>query len=204
MRPSSNQRFVFKKVRVCHERVYADKIVSRVCFVRSFFSQRHSRFSTNITSKNVSQHRTEQSKSRSFICKANLNFWVLQDTSTVILLSLWLCLCWMRVGQSFKNIHNGRVNTRFQIVKLLRVWKFVVEKHEFSLGNLLIHWWVGYFRKCNLPLTFHTQLFRKKLVKELNVFSGKIRADNSETIFFVSDSIVNWLWSTLFDRIQHR
>ena len=45
---------VLNEVGVYHERVYADKVVSKFWFVRSFFSQRFSKLFTNITSENVS------------------------------------------------------------------------------------------------------------------------------------------------------
>ena len=66
--------FVRNQVHVYHERVYADNIVSKVWFVRSFSSQHYSKFITNITSKIVSQIRTKERKTRSFNCKVNLNF----------------------------------------------------------------------------------------------------------------------------------
>ena len=57
-----------------HERVYADNDVSKFWFVRSFSSEHYSKFITNFTSENVSQIRTKECKTGSFICKVNLNF----------------------------------------------------------------------------------------------------------------------------------
>ena len=49
-----------------HERVYADKVVSKFRFVRSFSSQHYSKFNTNFASEYVSQIRTEECKTRYF------------------------------------------------------------------------------------------------------------------------------------------
>ena len=65
---------VLNQVGVYHKRVYADKVVSKLRFVRSFSSQHYSKIFTNITSENVSQIRTNKCKTRSFIFKVNLNF----------------------------------------------------------------------------------------------------------------------------------
>ena len=62
------------QVRVYHERLYADNIVSEFWFERSFSSQHYSKVVTNFTSENVFQIRTKEGKTRSFICKVNLNF----------------------------------------------------------------------------------------------------------------------------------
>ena len=43
-------------------------------FVKSFFSQRFNKLTANITSKNVSQVRTKQFNTRSFVCNVNLHF----------------------------------------------------------------------------------------------------------------------------------
>ena len=66
--------FVLNQVCVYHERVYAYNVLSKFWFVRSFSSQHYSKFITNITSENVSQIRTKECRTRSFICKVNLNF----------------------------------------------------------------------------------------------------------------------------------
>ena len=65
---------VLNQVCVYHERVYAYNVLSKFWFVRSFSSQHYSKFITNITSENVSQIRTKECRTRSFICKVNLNF----------------------------------------------------------------------------------------------------------------------------------
>ena len=83
---------VLNQVRVYHERVYADNVGSKVWFLRSFSSQHCSKFNINNTSENVSQIRTKKCKTRSFICKVNLNFLRLRDTLTVIRFSMLLCL----------------------------------------------------------------------------------------------------------------
>ena len=50
------------QVGVYHERVYADNVVSKFWFVRSFSSQPYSKFNTNIISENVSQIRIKECK----------------------------------------------------------------------------------------------------------------------------------------------
>ena len=65
---------VLNEVRVFHERVYADNVIGKFCFVRSFSSKHYSKFITNIISENVSQIRTKECKTRSFICKVNPDF----------------------------------------------------------------------------------------------------------------------------------
>ena len=65
---------VLDRVRVYHERVHGDNVVSKFWFVRSFSSQHYSKFITNITSENVSQIRNKECKTGSFICLVNLNF----------------------------------------------------------------------------------------------------------------------------------
>ena len=88
---------VLNQVGVYHDRVYADNVVSKFWFVRSFSSQHYSKFITNVTCENVSQIRTEKCKTRSFNCKVNLKLCVLRDTSNLMQFSLWLCLSWMRM-----------------------------------------------------------------------------------------------------------
>ena len=65
---------LLNQVHVNHERVFPDNVVSKFWLVRSFSYQHYSKFITNITSENVAQIRTKECKSRSFICKVNLNF----------------------------------------------------------------------------------------------------------------------------------
>ena len=109
---------VLIQIRVFHERVYVDNVVSKFWFVRSVFSQHYSKFVTNILSENVSQVRTKERKTRSFICKVNLN--VLRfsrhltcDTVFAVILSFL-----NDSVHGFNNIRNGRVKTSFQIVEL--------------------------------------------------------------------------------------
>ena len=102
---------------VYHERVYAYNVVSKSWFVRSFSSQHYSKFSTDITSENVSQIRTEECKTRSFLSKVNLN--ILRssrhfncDTAFAVIVSFL-----NETVHGFNNIPNGSVNIRFQIVE---------------------------------------------------------------------------------------
>ena len=58
---------VLNLVWVYHERMYVDEVLSSFCFVRSFSSQHHHKLVANFATKNVSQLRTEERKTRSFI-----------------------------------------------------------------------------------------------------------------------------------------
>ena len=65
---------VFRVVWVYHERVDADKLISKLCFLMSFSSQHHSNVIASIASENLSQVRKKVCKSRSFICRVNPKF----------------------------------------------------------------------------------------------------------------------------------
>ena len=67
-------------------------------------------------------------------------------------------------------------------------------------SNVLALWRVEYFQKCKLPLTPQVQFHGSKLKKELSVLFGISCIDALETNSSVSDFIVNWLRSILFDR----
>ena len=109
---------VFNQVGVYHERVYADNVVSKFWFVRSFSSQHYSKYITNISSENVSQIRTKECKTASFICKGNLNFLRSSrhfnfDTIFGVIVSFL-----NENVHGFNNIRNGRVKTRFHVIKI--------------------------------------------------------------------------------------
>ena len=53
---------VLNQVRVYRERVYADKILRKNWFVRSFETQHYPKFIAKITSENVSELRTKNAK----------------------------------------------------------------------------------------------------------------------------------------------
>ena len=149
---------LLNQVGVYPDRVYADNVVSKFWFVRSFSSQHYSKFNTNITSENVSQIRTKECKTGSFICKRNLNFLRSSrhfnfDTVFAVILSFLT-----KNVHGFNNIRNGSVKTRCQVIEFWWLWKFLVKKHNFSLRNILVHSWVGYFWNCNLRLTIQIQL----------------------------------------------
>ena len=136
---------VLNQVRVYIERVYADNVLRKVWFVRSLSSHHYSKFVTNITSEKVSQIRTKEYKTRYFICRVKINFLRSPrhfncDTILVLIVSFF-----NESVHGFNNIHNGRVKTRFQTVEFWRLWKFPVKKHKFSLHDLLVPWFVGYF-----------------------------------------------------------
>ena len=101
------------QVGVYHERVYANNVVSKYWFVRSFSSQHYSKFITNITSENLSQIRTKESKTRSFFFEVNLNFFCSSrhfncDTVFAVIMSFL-----NESVHGFNNICNGRIKTRF-------------------------------------------------------------------------------------------
>ena len=107
---------VLNQVCVYHERVYAYNVPSKFWFVRSFSSQHYSKFITNITSENVSQICNKEWRTRSFICKVNLNFLRSArlfncDTVFAVVVSFL-----NESVHGFNNIGNGRVKTWFQIV----------------------------------------------------------------------------------------
>ena len=64
---------VLNQVDVYHERVYADNVVGKFWFVRSFSSQHYSKFMTKNTSENVSKISTKKCKTGFVICKVNRN-----------------------------------------------------------------------------------------------------------------------------------
>ena len=109
---------VLNQVSVYHERVYAYKVISKFWFVRSFSSQRFSKFITNITSEKMSQIRTKECQTGSFNCKLNLNFLRSSrhfncDTIFAVIVSFL-----NESFHGFNNIRKGRLKTRFQIVEI--------------------------------------------------------------------------------------
>ena len=109
--------FVLNQVRVYHERVYADNVVSKFWFVGSFSSQHYSKIITNVTSENVSQIPTKECKTRSFICKVYLNFLLSSrhfncDANFAVIVSFL-----NESVQGINKIRNGRVNAKFQVVE---------------------------------------------------------------------------------------
>ena len=104
---------VLNQVRVYQERVYADNVVSKFSFVMSFSSQHYSKFFTNITSAIVSQIRTKEGKTRSFICKVNLNF--VRSSRHLNFDTVFAVIVSFLNENGFNNIRHGRVKTRFQV-----------------------------------------------------------------------------------------
>ena len=128
---------------------------------------------TNITSENVTQIGTKECKIRPFFCKVNLNF--LRSSRHFNCDTIFaVIVCFMNESvHGFNNVRNGRVNTRFQIVRFWRLWKFLVKNYKFSFRNVLVDWWVGYFWNCNLPLTFQIQLLWWKVCKRAQCIGWK-------------------------------
>ena len=97
--------------------MYTDNVVSKLWFVTSFSSQRYSKSIRNFTSENVSQIRTEEFKTRSFILKVNLNFLRSSrhlnfDTVFAVIESVL-----HENVHGFNNIRNGRVKSGFQVIE---------------------------------------------------------------------------------------
>ena len=109
----------FNQVRVYHERVYVDNVVSKFWFVRYSSSQHDSKFIANIATENVSQVRTEKCKTIYLICEVNLNFSLSSrhfnsDKTFAVIVSFL-----NESVNGFNIIRNGRVKTRFQIKDFL-------------------------------------------------------------------------------------
>ena len=121
------------------ERVYVDKVVNRFWFVRSFSSQHHSKLSANNATENVSQVRNKKCKTRSFICKVNLNF--LRSSRHFNYDSRFAVIVFFlnAIVHGFDNICHGRVKTRFQTVGLKKFRKSFNQKHKLSLCDILVH-----------------------------------------------------------------
>ena len=107
---------VLNQVRVYQERLHVDNVVSKVWFVSSFSSQNYRKFIPNINSEKVSQIRTKECKTISFICKVNLNFLRSSrqfncDTIFAVIVSFL-----NENVHGFNNIRNGGVKTRFQVL----------------------------------------------------------------------------------------
>ena len=128
----------------------------------SFSFELDSKFIANIATENVYEICTEERKTTFFKNKVNLNFlrpsrYFDSDRRFCVFVSLLT----ERV-YNFHNISNWMVETRFKVIIFWRVWKFCVKKHNFSVSNLLLHWWVGYFRNGNIPLPLQIQLLQEK------------------------------------------
>ena len=104
---------VFNQVFVYHERMYAYNVASKFWFMMSFSSQHYSKFITDIISENVSQIRTKQCKTRSFICKKNL---IVLRSSRHFNSDEVFAVIVSFVNENvhgFNNVRNGRVKSRY-------------------------------------------------------------------------------------------
>ena len=113
--------FLYSIRSVFMERVYADKFLKLFWFVRSSSSQHHSKYTANIATENVSQVRSTEYKTRSFICKLNPNFLRSSrrfncDTAFAVIVSLL-----NKSVHDFNNILNESLETGFQTVKIRRL-----------------------------------------------------------------------------------
>ena len=108
---------VLNQVPVYLERMYADNVVSKFWFVESFFSQHYSKFIGNNTSDNVSQICTKKCKTRSFICKINLNFLRSSRHFNCDAIFAVIVSFLNESVHGFNNIRIARVKTRFQKIQ---------------------------------------------------------------------------------------
>ena len=109
--------FVLNELRVYHERVYADNVVSKFWFVGSFTSQHCSKFIANNTSDKMSQICTKKCKTRSIICTVNLNT---LSSSRHFNCNKYFAVIVSFLNESvhgFNKIRNGRLTIRFQIIQ---------------------------------------------------------------------------------------
>ena len=104
---------VLNQVGVCHERVYANNVVSKLWFVKSFSFQHYSKFNTKITCENLFRIRIKERKTGSFFCKVNCNF--LRSSRHFNFDSIFALIVpfFNENIHGFNNIRNGRIETRF-------------------------------------------------------------------------------------------
>ena len=189
------------QVRVYHERVYADNVLSKIWFVRCFSSQHYSKFITNITSENKSQIRTKGCKTWSFLYNGNPN--------TLRFCRHFNCDSVFAVIVSFLNesvhgfniIRNGRVPTRFQTVFSGQHQNCLSKNMSFPSVRF---WYVdGWCISENATSHWHSRFSSsgKKFVKKLSVLSRNSCADALKTNTIVNEYLAKWLWSILLDKI---
>ena len=104
-----------------HKRVYADNVVSKFWLLRSFSSQRQSKFIAYLATDTVSQILAKECKARFSICKVNLNFLRSSrhfdcDTAFAALLPFL-----NESVHGFNRIRNEKEETGYQIVKFGRI-----------------------------------------------------------------------------------
>ena len=136
------------------ERVFADDVVSKFWFVRSFYSQHHPKFLANIATENVSQVRIKECKTLSSICKVSLNF-LRPSRHFPCDAAFYVIVSFLNESvHGFNNICNGRVKVGVQKVKFRQIWKFFHQKtRTFSLwqfGKLM----GNIFPKLQPPIDF--------------------------------------------------
>ena len=107
------------------------------------FPQYYSKFIANITSETISWICTKKCKTRYFVCNVNLNCLTSSRHFNCDRVFGMIVSLLNESVRSFSNICNGRVKTKFLIVEFSWLWMFLVKKHEISLCNTLVRWWVG-------------------------------------------------------------
>ena len=105
---------------VCNVGVYADNVVTKVCFVRSLPSKDPSKIIANLTSAIVFHCCTTKHKNKSSICKVSCNF--LSSSRHFNCATFFAVIVFFvnRSVHSFKSIPNRKVTSGFHVVKVLR------------------------------------------------------------------------------------
>ena len=112
--------FVLNEVCVYNERVYADNIVSKFCFVTSYTSQHHTNFIANLTSRKKSQFRNKKMTDQIDYLQGKVQFspffkTLKKDTVFDKILSFW-----NKYDHSFNNIGSVGAKTGFRMATYLR------------------------------------------------------------------------------------
>ena len=131
----------------------------------SFPYHQYTKFVSRIVTKSMTQVGATECKTRAIVCKHNYNFLCSARNldcyaSFVVVVSL--------LNKRIHRLHNvcdGSVQTWFDTVGWCRFWKFFVKKFEFPLRYILVHWRVGFFWNCNLPLPRQIYLLWKNVCK---------------------------------------
>ena len=144
---------------VHHQREFADVVLSKILFMRLFFSQSHPKFNANIATEFVSEVPNKKGKTRSLFYQVNLNFLRFSrhfncDSVLTVFVSFleWEC-SWLQHYPYWKGkyrVPDSKIQTTLK----------VFDEKKFSLCGIWVSWWVRYFRKYNLTLTFQIQLLR--------------------------------------------
>ena len=189
---------LFNQVCVHSERIYADKLLKKLWFVRSFSSQHHC--------KNLYQLCTKECKTGCFLFKVKLRFLCasrLSDCDTIFAVNIVSPL--YEHVHGFKILCDGKVKTESQMVKFWQLWMFFsIKKQICFCCNVFVHWCVRGVGNCNLPLPLQFYwLWHFFTIKKSVLFENSC-LDALETNTFVRDFVPKWLWSAQYDKIYYK